>query len=88
MSNTKPSVNYVRYDKKKNKGGKPSQQKTLGKFHGSGSLPSNSKPDANGKLQAKVKFVIDVGKADTNQIRNVVPSMISVANVERKDTLL
>ena len=27
MSNTKPSVNYVRYDKKrKNKNGKPSQQ--------------------------------------------------------------
>ena len=51
MSNTKPSVNYVRYDKKrKNKGGKPSQQQSLGKFHGSGSLPSNSKQDASGKL--------------------------------------
>ena len=57
MSNTKTSVNYVRYDKKKkNKGGKPSQQQTLGKFHGSGSLPSNSKPDANGKLQTKGKI--------------------------------
>ena len=43
MSNTKPTVHYVRYDKKKrNKGGRPSQQ-TLGKFHGSGTLPSNRK---------------------------------------------
>ena len=51
MSNIKPSVNYVRYDKrKKTKGGKPSQQQSLGKFHGSGFLPSNSKPDASGKL--------------------------------------
>ena len=49
MPNTKHSVNYVRYNsRKKNKGGKPSQQQTLGKFHGSGSLPSNSKLDANG----------------------------------------
>ena len=32
MSNTKYSVNYVRYDKK-NKGGKPPQQQPLGKFH-------------------------------------------------------
>ena len=51
MSNTKPSVNYVRYDKKrKNKGGKPAQQQSLGKFHGSGSLPSNSTPDTSGKF--------------------------------------
>ena len=33
MSHTKPTVNYVRYDKKKkNKGGKPSQQQTFGKI--------------------------------------------------------
>ena len=45
MSNTKPSVNYVRYNKKrKNKGKKTSQQQSLGKFHGSRSLPSYSKP--------------------------------------------
>ena len=32
MSNAKPSVNYVSYDKKrKNKGGKPSKQQSLGK---------------------------------------------------------
>ena len=37
ISNTKCSVNYVRYNKKKNKGGNPSQQQMLGKFHGSGS---------------------------------------------------
>ena len=44
MFNTKPSVNYVRYNKKeKAKGGKPSQQQSLEKFHGSGSSPSNSK---------------------------------------------
>ena len=43
-------------------------------------LVENSKP--------KVKSVIDVGKADINQIRNVVPSMQSVTNVERKDILL
>ena len=42
MSNTNPSVNHVRYNmKKKNKGEKLSQQQSLGKFHGSGSLPSN-----------------------------------------------
>ena len=52
MSNTKPSVTCVRYDRKrKNKGGKPSQQQSLGKFHGSGSSPSNSKLNASGKLQ-------------------------------------
>ena len=32
----------------------------------------------------KVKSVIDVGKADINQIRSVVPLMQSVTNVERK----
>ena len=62
MSNTKPSVNYVRYDKKKNKSGKPSQQETLGKFHGSGFLPSNNKPDANGKFQTKGKICYRCGK--------------------------
>ena len=88
MSNTKPLVSYIRYDKKKNKGGKPPQQQTLGKFHGSGSLPSNSKLDANGNSKPKVKSVIDMGKADINQIRNVVLLMQSVTNVERKDILL
>ena len=42
--------------------GKPSQQQTLGKFHGSGSLPSNSKPDANGKFQSKGKICYRCGK--------------------------
>ena len=85
MSNTKPTVNYVRYYKKKNK--KPSQQQTFGKFHGSGTLPSNSKPDANGKFQTKGISVIDVGKANINWIRNVLPLMQSVKNVDRKDIL-
>ena len=63
MSNTKPSVNYVRYHKKrKNKGGKPLQQQSLGKFHGSGSSPSNNKLDANGKLQTKGKVCYRCGK--------------------------
>ena len=63
MSNTNPTVSYVRYDKKKrNKGGKPSQQQTLGKFHGSGTLPSNSKLDANGKFQTKGKICYRCGK--------------------------
>ena len=85
MSNTKPSVSYIRYDKKrKNKGGRPSQQQSLGKFYGSGSLPSNSKQDTSGKFQTIGKIVIDVGKADISQIRRVVPSMQSVTNVERK----
>ena len=36
MTNTNPSVNYATYDKKrKNKGGKPTQQQSTGKFHGS-----------------------------------------------------
>ena len=39
-------------------------------------LVENSKP--------KVKSFIDVGKADISQIRNVVPLMQSVTNVERK----
>ena len=61
MSNTKPSVNYFGYDKKKKKtkGGKPSQQQ----FHGSGSLPSINKPDANGKLQIKGKICYRCGKS-------------------------
>ena len=70
MSNTKPSVNYVRYDKmRKNKGGKPSQQQSLGKLHGSGSSLSSSKQDASGKFQICYRW----GKADINQIRNAVP---------------
>ena len=88
MFNTKPSINYVRYDKKKKtKGGKPFQQQSLENFMdldlclqtANWMLLENSKP--------KVKFVIDVGKADINQIRNVVPLMQSVTNVERKDIL-
>ena len=39
-------------------------------------LVENSKP--------KVKSVIDVGKGDISQIRNVVPLMQTVTNVERK----
>ena len=63
MSNTKPSVNSFRYDKKKkNKCGKPSQQQTLRKFHGSGSSPLSSKPDANGKFQTKGKICYRCGK--------------------------
>ena len=89
MSNTKPSVNYVRYDKKKkNKGGKPSQQQTLGEFHGSGSLPSTTNWMLMENSRPNVKSVIDVEKADINLIRNVMPWMLSVINVERKDILL
>ena len=57
MLHTKPTVNYIRYDRKrKNKGSTcTSSQQTFGKFHGSGSLPSNSKTDANGK-SANAKF--------------------------------
>ena len=57
MSHMKPSINYVRYERKrKNKGSTfISLQQTFGKFHRSGSWPSNSKPDANGK-SANVKF--------------------------------
>ena len=43
-------------------------------------LMENSRP--------KLKSVIDVGKADISQIRDVVPSMQSITNVERKDILL
>ena len=48
--------------KRKNEGGKPSQQQSLGKFHGSGSSPSNSKPDASGKFQTKGKICYRCGK--------------------------
>ena len=63
MSNKKLSVNYVKYDKKrKNEGRKdPPQQKTLGKFHGSGSLPSSVKSDASGKFQTKGKICYRCG---------------------------
>ena len=56
MSHTKPTVNYVRYDKKRKSKGNTftsSQQQALGRFHGSGTSPSNSKSYANGKLQLK-----------------------------------
>ena len=63
MSNTKPSVNYVRYNKKRNiKGGKASQQQSLEKFHRSGSSPSNTKLDASGKLQTKGLICYRCGK--------------------------
>ena len=63
MSNTKPSVNYVRYDKKKNnKGKKPLQQQTWEIFYGSGSSTSNNKLDANGKFQSKGKICYRCGK--------------------------
>ena len=62
MSNTKPPINFVRYRKKrKNKGGKLSQQQSLAKFHRSGSSPSNSKPDDSGKLQTKGKICYRCG---------------------------
>ena len=87
MSNTKPSLNYVRYNKKrKNKGGKILLNNKLWE---------NSMMDLDlplqmanqmlvGNFRLKVKSVIDVGKADINQIQSVVPSMQSVTNVERK----
>ena len=58
----KPSVNYFRCDKKMNIGGKPSQQQSLGKFHGSGSLPSISKAYVSGKLKTKGKICYRCGK--------------------------
>ena len=87
MSNTNPTVNYVRYNKKKTKGGKPPQQQTFGNSMdlelclqtANQMLMENSKP--------KVKFVIDVGKANINGIRNVPLLMDSVTNVQRKDIL-
>ena len=63
MSNTKPSVSYVRYDKKrKTKGGMPSQEQSLGKSHGFGSSPTNSKPDASGKFQTIGEVCYRCGK--------------------------
>ena len=49
MPHMRLSINYVRYDRKrKNKGSTSiSSQQIFSKFHRSGSLPSNSKPDAN-----------------------------------------
>ena len=89
MSNTKPSVNYIIYDKKrKNNSGKPSQQQSLGKFHRSGFCLQTANLMLVENFKPKVKSVIDVGKADINQIKNVVPSMKSVTNVKRKDILL
>ena len=62
MSNTKLTVIYVRYNKKRTKGGKPSQQQTFEKFYGSGMLPSNSKPGANGKYKTKHNICYRCGK--------------------------
>ena len=64
MSHTKPTVNYVRYDKKmKSKGNtfRSSQQQAFGRIHGSGTSPSNSKSDANGKLQLKGRICYRCG---------------------------
>ena len=85
MSNIKPSVSYVRYDKKqKNKGEKPSQQQFLGKFRGSRSLPSTANWMLMENSKPKEKPVIDVGKADINHIRNAVLSMLSVTSVQER----
>ena len=65
MSHTKPTVNYVRYDKKRKSKGNTftcSQQQAFGRFHESGTLPSNSKSDANGKLQSKGRICYRCGK--------------------------
>ena len=59
MLHTKPTVNYVKYDKRRKTKGNTntsSQQQTFGKFHGSGTSPSNSKSDANGKFQSKSRI--------------------------------
>ena len=88
ISNTKPTVNYVRYDKKKrNKGGMPSQQQTLGKFHGSGTLPSNSKPDANGKFQTKGKICYRCRKGKHQPDQKCAAIDAICKNAERKDIL-
>ena len=57
MSHTKLSINYIRYNRKRKNRGSTfiSSQQTFSKFHRSGSLPSNNKPDANGK-SANAKF--------------------------------
>ena len=63
MSNTKPLVNYVRYDKKKKyKGGKHSQQQAFENSIDLETLLSNSKLDANGKFQTKGKICYRCGK--------------------------
>ena len=89
MSNTKPSVNYVRYKKqKKNKGGKPPQQQSLGTSMDLDLCLQTANQMLNENSKPKVKSVIDVGKANISQITNVVPLMQSVTNMERKDILL
>ena len=80
MSNTKPSANYVRYEKKrKNKGGKPSQQQSSEKFNGSRALPSNSTPDASGKFQTKGKICYRCGK-DRHQPDQKCPAVNAICN--------
>ena len=72
ISHTKSTVNYVRYDKtKKSKGNTftSSHQQTFGRFHGSGTSPSNSKSDANGKLLSKgrISYRCRKGKHELDQ---------------------
>ena len=85
MSNTKPSVNYVRYDKKR--------KKKVESLHNNNLWENSMDLDlclqtANQMLvensKTKVKSVIDVWKAGISQIRNVVPLMQSVTNMKRK----
>ena len=71
MSHTKRTVYYVRYDKKRKSKGNTftsSQQQTVGRFHGSGTSPSNSKSDANGKqLKGRICYRCGKGKHQLDQ---------------------
>ena len=55
----------------KNKGNTftSSQQQTFSRFHGSGTLPSNSKSDANGKLQLKGRICYRCRKGKHQQVQ-------------------
>ena len=86
MSNTKLSVNYVSDNKKRtikvenivlnNKVWENSMDLDLSLQVANQMLVENSR--------LRVKSVIDLGKADINQMRSVVPSVQSVTNMERK----
>ena len=90
LSHTKPTVNYIRYDKKRKSKGNTfnsSQQQAFGRFHGSGTSPSNSKSDANGKLQLKGRTCYRCGKGKHQLHQKCAAIDANATNVVRKDTM-
>ena len=80
----------IRYDKKRKSKSNTftsSQQQTVVRFLGSGTLPSNSKSDANGKLQLKGRICYRCGKGKHQLDQKCAAIDANATNVVRKDTM-